>query len=82
MISIAAFHALMLLLAFGVVTRVIPLHSVITILGYLHNSIGITTPPEQQVRTIALIWLASIVVLVDGCLFLTVFLTSLAHAGS
>ena len=82
MVAIVVFHALMVLLALGVVTRSIPLQSVSTILGYLHNSIGITMPSEQQVRTIALIWLASIVVLVDGCLFLTVFLTSLAHAGS
>jgi hypothetical protein len=45
----------------------------------LHNTIGITAPPLEQVRAIVLIWIASTVVIVDGCLALLVFITKLLN---
>jgi hypothetical protein len=65
----------MLLLAVGVLSRVTPSQRVSGVLGYLHNTIGITTPQAEQVRLVALIWVGSVVVIVDGCLLLLVFLT-------
>jgi hypothetical protein len=80
MFSLIAFHVVIFGLAIAVMTRVIPTQSVSNSLGYLHKSIGITTPSPQQVRVVALIWFVSIMIIVDGCLFLTVFIASLAHS--
>ncbi|MGD0792271.1 MAG: hypothetical protein ABR920_10920 [Terriglobales bacterium] len=79
MIGIVVFHILMLLLGLCVVSRVVPPELVSNMLGYLHKTIGITTPSQQQVRTVMLIWIGSTVVIVDGCLFLLVFITSLSN---
>jgi hypothetical protein len=80
MFSLIAFHVLIFLLATGVMTQVIPTQVVSDSLGYLHKSIGITTPSTEQVRVVALIWIAATMILVDGCLFLTVFIASLANS--
>jgi hypothetical protein len=80
MFGIAAFHILMLILGLSILTRALPPQRVGSILGYLHNSIGITTPPPAQARTVALIWIGSVVVIVDGCLFLLVFVASMSNA--
>jgi hypothetical protein len=77
MVSIVAFHVVMLLLGLGVMSRVVPVEFVSTMLSYLHKTIGITTPPVGQVRTFALVWIAATTVIVDGCLFLLVFITSM-----
>jgi len=76
MVGIVAFHFVMLLLGAGIATGVISAAGVSNVLGYLHTTIGITTPPSPQVRTIALIWIGSTVVIVDGCLLLLVFIAS------
>jgi hypothetical protein len=81
MVGIIVFHILMLLLGLGVGSQIIPLPRVSDALGYLHNSIGITTPAERQVRMVALIWIGSLVVIVDGCLLLLLFVTKFSHAG-
>ncbi|MGA7561167.1 MAG: hypothetical protein WCF61_18365 [Terriglobales bacterium] len=80
-IIIIAFHILMLLLALGIATRLIPIGLVSNFLGYLHNTIGITTPSQKKVRTIALIWIAATVVIVDGCILLLVSITRLSSSG-
>jgi hypothetical protein len=79
MIGIVVFHVLMVLLGLGIVSRVVPPERVSDMLGYLHNAIGISTPPLDQARTIALIWVGTTIVIVDGCLFLLVFLTKLLN---
>ena len=79
MVGIALFHVLMVLLGLGIVSRVVPAEHVSAMLGYLHNSIGISTPPSDQVRTIALIWIGATIIIVDGCILLLVFLTKLVH---
>jgi energy-converting hydrogenase Eha subunit C len=80
-IVIIAFHVLMLLLALGVATQLIPVSLVSNFLGYVHNTIGITTPPMEKVKTIALIWIGATIVIVDGCLFLLVAITRLSSSG-
>lgn len=79
MIGIVGFHVLMLLLGLGIVVRIISAQRVSNILSYLHTTIGITTPPLEQAPMIALIWIGSTVVIVDGCLLLLVFITKLLH---
>ena len=49
-------------------------------LSYLHKVIGITTPSLEQVRMVALIWIVSTVVIVDGCIFLLLFIAKLSHS--
>jgi hypothetical protein len=81
MVGIIVFHILMLTLGGSVASRLVPSRRVSNSLDYLHKSIGITTPAEQQVRMVALIWIGSLVVIVDGCVFLLLVITKLSHAG-
>jgi hypothetical protein len=80
MAGIVAFHIVMLLLLACVAARIVPTELLTTLVGVLHKSIGITTPNENQVRTIALIWVGSTIVIVDGCLLLLVFVTRFSTA--
>jgi hypothetical protein len=81
MISIVLFHILMVLLGLGIAARIVPPQRVGDVFGYLHTTIGIITPALEQVRMIALIWIASTIVIVDGCLLLLVFITSKLSSG-
>ncbi len=80
-IIIIGFHVLMLLLGLGIASRAVPVPLVRSLLGYLHNTIGITTPSLRQERMVALIWVGSVVLIVDGCLILLLTITKLASAG-
>jgi hypothetical protein len=81
MVAIVVFHVVMLLLGLGVGSRVVATDLVSNMLGYLHKTIGITTPSLKQVRTVALIWIGSTIIIVDGFLFLLVFITKLSNPG-
>jgi hypothetical protein len=81
MIAIVAFHILMLLLGLSIWSSIVPVQRVSDALGYLHNAIGITTPPVGKVRMIALIWIVSAIVIVDGCISLLVFITTMSSSG-
>lgn len=76
MVAIGLFHVLMIVLAGGIISRHVPLETVGNVLGYVHKTIGITMPPSQQIRMIALVWIGSMLVIVDGCLLLLVFIAS------
>ena len=73
MVSIVVFHILLLLLGLGIASRAIPTQLVSNMLGYLHKTIGITTPSAQQVRMVALIW--------NGCILLLLFIASVSNSG-
>ncbi len=81
MVGLIVFHVVMLLLGAGIIGRVVPVQLVSNALGYVHKSIGITTPPPELTRIIALVWLGSTVVIVDGCLALLLFIASLSKPG-
>jgi hypothetical protein len=81
MVGIIVFHLLMLLLALGMVSKFVPPQAVSNVLGYVHKTIGITTPSLEKVPAVALIWIGSTVIIVDGCLFLLAFIASFSHAG-
>ena len=76
MVIVVTFHVLMLLLVVGIVSRAIPEALVSGLIGYLHSTIGITVPQATQVRAITLVWIGSLVAVVDGCLFLLFFITT------
>ena len=75
MIAIVIFHVVMVLLGLGITSRVISVQSVNDTLDYLHKTIGITTPSLEQTQTVALVWIGSTILIVDGSLFLLVFMT-------
>ena len=81
MAAIVVFHALMLLLGLGIVSRIVPTQLISNMLGYLHKTIGITMPSVKQVRMVALIWIGSVIIIVDGCLFLLVLITRMSTTG-
>jgi hypothetical protein len=81
MIGIIAFHVLVVLTGLAVLTRIVPTESVSRFLGYVHNIIGITEPAAEQVRMIGVIWIASVMVVVDGCLLLLVLITRFSTSG-
>jgi hypothetical protein len=76
MIGIVIFNVVMLLLCAMVGSRIVPASLLTSILDWLHNTIGITAPPPQKVRTVTLIWMGSTIVIVDGTLFMLVFFTA------
>ena len=78
-IGVIAFNIVMVLLGIAVASQVVPEKMLSNMLGYLHTTIGITTPPPERVRIVVLIWLGSMLILVDGLLFLLVFLMSEIH---
>jgi hypothetical protein len=79
--GIIAFHVIILFVAVAIASPLVPSGRVANALVYLHKSIGITTPPLQQVRTVALVWIGSLVVIVDGCLLVLLAVTRLSHPG-
>jgi hypothetical protein len=79
MIGIVAFHVVMLAVGLAIGTHVMSPQRVSGLLGYLHKSIGITMPTAEQVRIVALIWIASAVIMVDGFLFLLLFITRMSR---
>jgi hypothetical protein len=75
MVGIVSFHVVMLVLGVGIGSRVVPVERVSGVLAYLHDAIGISMPPMDRVRAIALIWIGSVIVIFDGSIFLLVFIT-------
>lgn len=65
-------------IAFGVVVAagLAPADRVSGMLIWLHSIIGITPPAPERTRAFAIVWIASTIILVDGLLFLLVFLTT------
>jgi hypothetical protein len=78
MVGIVVFNILLLLLGLSILTRFVPLSRVGNAVGYLHKAIGITTPSASQVKMAALIWIGAILAIIDGCLFLLVFITKMS----
>jgi hypothetical protein len=65
MLYFLGFNGLMLLLAIGVIAKVIPVHFLTGFITGLHYTIGISTPTQAQVRRAVIVWIVSIVIIVD-----------------
>lgn len=76
MIGIVLFNVAMLILCAIVGTRLLPANLISALLEGLHNTIGITLPPPEKVRMVALVWMGLTIVVVDGALFMLVFFTT------
>ncbi len=73
MLAIVSFNILLLLLAGAILTGRIPARWFASFMDLLHNTIGISTPSEQQIRLALILWIASTLVIVDGLLYLIRF---------
>jgi hypothetical protein len=60
-----AFNVLMVVLAAAVAKRFIPVGFLTSFIAGLHYTIGISTPSQDQVRRAVLVWIASILIIVD-----------------
>jgi hypothetical protein len=81
MIGIVAINVVMVLLAVGIGCGIFPAKLFSGMIGVLHKTIGITLPSPEQERTVAVIWIASMIVIGDGMLFLLLFLTGAVVKG-
>jgi hypothetical protein len=75
MIAIIAVNTVLVLLALGIVSKVLPAKTFSGAVAVLHKTIGITLPTPDKERAVAVIWITSMLVIGDGILFLLVFLT-------
>jgi len=66
MLYFLGFNALMLAIAIGVLAKVISVRFLTGLVTGLHYAIGISTPTQDQVRRAVIIWIVSIVVIVDS----------------
>ena len=79
MIGIVAFNLVMILLGAAVAFAIVPARPLSDALSHLHTTIGITAPAPEKARTVVLIWIGATILLVDGLLFLLVFLLSVVR---
>jgi hypothetical protein len=80
LIILIAFHVVAVSLGLGIVSRMLPMQLVGDLIGYLHKSIGITTPSPAQVKMAALIWIGSAIIGVDGILVFFFIIASMSRA--
>jgi hypothetical protein len=60
-----AFNGVMLVLAIGVLGRIVPVKFLTGFITAVHYTIGISTPTEEQVRRAIIVWIVSVVLIVD-----------------
>jgi hypothetical protein len=76
MTGVIIFNVVTIALGGAVAAGLVPNPRLSGMLQWLHSIIGITPPVAEKARLFALIWIASTIVLVDGLLFMLVFLTT------
>jgi hypothetical protein len=70
MLGVIVFNILMLLLGAAILAGLVPARWFASFMDLLHNTIGITSPTQNQVRLALLIWIASTLIILDGTLYL------------
>jgi hypothetical protein len=75
-IGILAANVALVLLALGIGSGILPANMFSGAVTVLHKTIGITLPSPDKERTVAVVWIASLLVIGDGILFLLIFLTT------
>ena len=73
MVPLIIFNVVLLALAVAVMTQMLPTGFLGELVDGLHKSIGITSPTPNQIRWVVVVWLVSMVVIVDMMLFLFVY---------
>ena len=75
MIGILTANVVLVLLAAGIASGLLPARTFSGAVAILHYTVGITLPPPDKERAVAVIWIGSMIVIGDGTLFLLVLLT-------
>ena len=75
MTGLVVSNVLMIALAAAVASGLVPASRISSMLEWLHGIIGITPPAPEKSRMFALVWIGSMIVIVDGLLALLMFLT-------
>lgn len=70
MIAVIVFNLAALLLCAAVLANLVPFRLYGGILRGLHNTIGITTPTDRQLQWVLVVWIVSMLVIVDMMLAL------------
>ena len=77
MLAILVFNAVMIVLAAGIASRIVPSSVYSGLLEALHVTVGITTPAPEKLWLFALLWIAIITLLTDGLVLVFFFLLHL-----
>ncbi|HWZ82561.1 MAG TPA: hypothetical protein VNW47_08055 [Terriglobales bacterium] len=78
---ILTINVVMVLFALGIGSGILPSKVFSGAVTVLHKTVGITLPTADKERTVAVIWLGSMIVIGDGILFLLVALTGAVFKG-
>ena len=81
MIGILAINVVIVLLGAGIASGVLPAKWFSGAVTVLHKTIGITLPSPDKERAVAVVWIASVIVIGDGILLLLVFLARVVGRG-
>jgi hypothetical protein len=73
MIPILTINVIMIALAVAIASSVLPAQFFSGAIVVLHKTIGITLPTPDKERAVAVIWIASLLIIGDVILFLLVF---------
>lgn len=76
MTGVIVFNLLMVAFAAAIALRLVPATRISTSLEWLHGIIGITPPATDKAWIFALVWVISLMIIVDGLLLLLMFLVS------
>ena len=75
MLGILTANVVLMVLAIGIATGILPAKTFSGAVTVLHKTIGITLPSPEKERTVAVIWIASMLLIGDGMLLLLFLLT-------
>jgi hypothetical protein len=78
---IIAINVVMVLFALGIASGILPAKVFSGAVTALHKTVGITLPTADKERTVAVIWVGSIIAIGDGILVLLVALTGAVFKG-
>ncbi len=81
MIGILTVNVVLVVLAIGIATAILPAKTFSGAVTVLHKTIGITLPSGEKERTVAVIWIASMLLIGDGMLLLLFLLTGTVTKG-
>ena len=81
MLGILTANVVLMVLAIGIATGILPAKTFSGAVTVLHKTIGITLPSPEKERTVAVIWIASMLLIGDGMLLLLFLLTGTTTRG-
>ncbi|MFN7995674.1 MAG: hypothetical protein U0Q18_18835 [Bryobacteraceae bacterium] len=73
MSGLLVLNTVILLLCGAILAGLFPLRLYAGMLRGLHNTIGITTPSDRQLRWVLIVWLISVVVIFDAMAALLIY---------